>query len=154
MPEYVVEVPEVNYRKYVVVADDKSSAEEEVRKYRGTPLRCMRRSTGVDDAPRVYKVSNRSEIFQQDEEKAAKEAVKHLADWINDMGADLDGFVEELHKEHRTLQQKATSLFLRWLYSLAELREGQYDLRNEAAVRAANKIKEALGYCGDRLPFI
>src|SRR3972149_3909961 len=109
MPEYVVEVPEVNYRKYVVVADDKSSA---------------------------------------------KEAVKHLADWINDMGADLDGFVEELHKEHRTLQQKATSLFLRWLYSLAELREGQYDLRNEAAVRAANKIKEALGYCGDRLPFI
>lgn len=154
MPEYVVEIPEVFYRRYCVVADDKDKAIEEVHKLSATPLQYLRRRTGETDAARVYKVADRSRLFQQDQEKAAKEVVRHIMTWINNMGADLDGFVDALHQEHRTLQQEVTSLFLRWLYSLAELKEKQYDLRNAAAVKAAEKVKEILGYRGDRLPVI
>lgn len=66
-----------------------------------------------------------------------------------------EAFVDYLmNHSHRTLQQSAFSLFLNWAYRFAELPDGHFDLRNEAAVKAARKIKEALGDYGDQLPFI
>lgn len=156
MPQYVVEVPEPRYRRYLVAADDKRQAALEVQKGHGTALRVPRTPRGLeDDSPRVYEIPEYyPSVMQEDREEAAKEAARELMYWINDMGADFGSFIETLHREHRTLQQKATGLFLQWLYSLADLKENQHDLRNKAAVEAARKIKEALGDGRDRLPCI
>jgi hypothetical protein len=57
-------------------------------------------------------------------------------------------FVEYLSKDHRTRQQCITGLMLEWFKHLASLNENQYDLRNEASVKIAKKIIDAISEDG------
>lgn len=61
-------------------------------------------------------------------------------------------FTNKMLQQHRTLQQSFTGLCLDWLITLADVES--YDLRNEASVKVAKKIKECLGEDGFYLPFI
>lgn len=57
----------------------------------------------------------------------------------------IDEFVDTLvHRTHRTLQQKIASLMLNAFEKWGDLKEGQYDLRNEATVKVARLVKEAI----------
>lgn len=49
-------------------------------------------------------------------------------------------FIQSMSNEHRTLQQAMTGYMLAWFKHLSELKENQYDPRNEASVRIAKKI--------------
>jgi hypothetical protein len=56
---------------------------------------------------------------------------------------EVQGFVEQMACEHRTLQQNFTRMCAAWLEHLASLNENQYDARNEASVEYAKKAVEA-----------
>ncbi len=60
-------------------------------------------------------------------------------------------FLQGLVNEHRTIQQLFAGLCLGGLYRLAD---NGTDMRNEAAVKAANTVREALGDYGDQLPYV
>ena len=79
------------------------------------------------------------------EREDAKEAVKALGIMTNVMTFKPDSFVEELNREHRTLQQKNMEAFLAWVWHLSQLKEGEYDLRNSAAVEMAKTIVAQTG---------
>jgi len=53
-------------------------------------------------------------------------------------------FVDEMSREHRTLQQSMTGLMLIWFEHLSKLNDNQYDLRNEDSVRIAKVIMKAI----------
>ena len=67
----------------------------------------------------------------------------------------IDGFVERMNLEHRTLQQGFTRLVVAWLEALVKVGEkgqGHYDGRNAASVEFALSIKEQLEKAA--LPFV
>ncbi len=70
------------------------------------------------------------------------EVTKSFANVVN-RGATAQMFILYMSQEHRTLQQKITSIMLSWFAYLASLNENQYDIRNEASVRIARKIMVA-----------
>ena len=78
--------------------------------------------------------------YERAQKEEAQKAVRALSDFVNNMGHDPKAFVEALSREHRTLQQSATSVMLAWFEHLSKLEEGWYDLRNEASVQVAKKI--------------
>ncbi len=88
---------------------------------------------------------NRFEIMAQEN---ARKVIRELSDFANGMGPEnVKAFVREFSKEHRTLQQRIVWMFVEVLKALAENGEkgpGWYDLRNEAAVQFAMKIKNQL----------
>ena len=92
------------------------------------------------------------ERMQQQERDDVRDAVRLLSRIAN-KGSSPKLFVEEMSREHRTLQQVMTGLMLSWFEHLAELPEGHYDLRNEASVKVAKKVMEATGGV-TRLPLI
>jgi hypothetical protein len=54
-----------------------------------------------------------------------------------------------MSREHRTHQQSVTGLMLEWFKYLASLDENhRYDLRNEASVKLAKKIIDAISVDG------
>lgn len=70
-----------------------------------------------------------------------EDAVNVLSDAVNIMGGSkTDEFVECLSKEHRTLQQGITRLFIGWIKHLGELKEHWFDGRNEASVMMSRDI--------------
>jgi hypothetical protein len=79
------------------------------------------------------------------------QAVSKMCNFMGNKEA-VDNFVGGFLSEHRTLQQSMTAVFLKCLYALAS--QEQHDLRNEAAWKAAKKIRETLGDYGDHLPSI
>jgi hypothetical protein len=87
---------------------------------------------------------------------AGQKLAQELGKLVNVMNSqdELRGFITGMKCEHRTLQQSAFGLFLAWTYAIADYQSNDYDLRNEAMVKAAKKIKEALGEYGKDLPFI
>jgi hypothetical protein len=60
-------------------------------------------------------------------------------------------FLQAFALEHRTHQQTFAGLCLGGLYRIAD---NGTDMRNEAAVKAANTVREALGDYGDQLPYV
>jgi hypothetical protein len=75
--------------------------------------------------------------------KSGKEMAKQFADFVN--GGDRDDFAEfaeELcHRTHRTLQQSAFGVMLDCIRLWAQnAAPGNFDLRNEATVKLAEKI--------------
>lgn len=84
----------------------------------------------------------------------AKEAAEALANFSNNMGHVPAEFVQEMARQHRTLQQNCTGLMMAWLMHLASLKEGEYDLRNEASVQLAKKLLEGKDKYDVYLPFI
>lgn len=85
----------------------------------------------------------------------AREAIRALTSYVNSYSADLKFLVEELSREHRTLQQCVTGFMLAWLNHLASLQNSyDWDLRNEASVKIAKAIKKAVPDIEYRLPLI
>lgn len=69
-------------------------------------------------------------------------AVKELVDCVNVMGAEqavADGIAAELCNSHRTLQSSVLRAFATAMVSYSEM---PTDLRNEAAVEFAKRIKD------------
>lgn len=81
-----------------------------------------------------------------------------MSKFLNTLSSDerTEKFIEEMRRDHRTLQQSFTRLCLAWIADLAE-RE-HCDARNEASVRVAKEIKRAIlneeGHFPPHLPFI
>ncbi len=79
------------------------------------------------------------------DEQEVKNVVNSISHLVNGFGHDEeDFFIQEMGREHRTLQQGFTRLCRAWFLHLAALKEFQYDLRNEASVELAKKIKGVL----------
>lgn len=72
-----------------------------------------------------------------------QEAANYIADFVNNMLCDYDGFADEMMKQHRTLQQSTMRLFLTTIKKWAE--QTNYDPRNEDTINMCNRIVEALG---------
>lgn len=78
---------------------------------------------------------------EQQDRKDAHELAQQISRYLNTMGNDrLSGLVEELGRDHRTLQQKFTRLCMLWMEHLAG--QQHFDMRNEASVMLARKIME------------
>jgi hypothetical protein len=63
-------------------------------------------------------------------------------------------FIQGMHRQHRTLQQLFTRLVCAWLESLAQLKECEYDRRNEAAVQFAKAVVRHVPEQDRCFPFI
>jgi hypothetical protein len=84
-----------------------------------------------------------------------KELAEKVTDFVNGGDRrDVAEFVKEMSYQHRTLQQMFTGICLAWLNHLSKLEEHQYDLRNEASVKTAKKIKAAVPDIEYGLPLI
>lgn len=70
----------------------------------------------------------------------AKQAAETVADYVNSMGHDPKEFVEQMARQHRTLQQSFTGVCLAWLKHLSELKEFEFDGRNEYSVQISKKL--------------
>ena len=81
-------------------------------------------------------------IEDKEEIKKAVQLVSHI---VNAYGnEEVEFYVKEMSREHRTLQQAFTRICQAWFLHLAGLDESHYDLRNEASVELARKIKVTL----------
>ena len=85
------------------------------------------------------------EALKNDQEKRdMKKIVDKLFHEINNFSyqKNSDNFFEAMQKQHRTLQQSFWRLIFDVVKKYAELdKEGWYDLRNEASVKACVKLK-------------
>ena len=73
-------------------------------------------------------------------DKTANEMAEDITNYLNNFSkTPTDELVEELLRQHRTLQQCFSRLCLRWFERVAEAPHG-FDLRNEASVGLAKEI--------------
>ena len=80
-----------------------------------------------------------------EDEREVREVVSSVSHLVNAYcHEETDFFIREMGREHRTLQQGFTRLCQAWFLHLATLKEFQYDLRNEASVELAKKIRGVL----------
>lgn len=86
------------------------------------------------------------------EQMDGKELAKTVAYAINSYNFDNKDFCEQMHREHRTLQQNFMRLIREYLKSTAETE--YYDGRNEASVMFARKVMESVDPDDMKLPFI
>lgn len=68
----------------------------------------------------------------------AKEAAEMMSNFVNKMGHDNKEFVEEMSREHRTLQQSFTGVCLAWIKYMAET--DRIDGRNEYSQKVCKKL--------------
>jgi len=75
-------------------------------------------------------------------QELGQEIAKKFADAVNGYSTKevVEGFVDELSRQHRTLQQQVTGVMVGWLLHLASLPDNWYDARNEASVRFARRV--------------
>lgn len=77
-----------------------------------------------------------SELKQQ-----GRNAAKEVSNIVNYSGAGIEGFLDEMGRDHRTLQQSFTRLCLQWLEQVAERKGPQFtDARNETSQKIAEKV--------------
>jgi hypothetical protein len=85
------------------------------------------------------------------EQRKGTEVAKQVSAMINGYGSnEQKQFIEEMSRDHRTLQQGFTRLCVAWFENLAE-RES-HDLRNQGSVELAKELKPILDKA--YLPFI
>jgi hypothetical protein len=73
-------------------------------------------------------------------EMTAKEMAETIMGYLNNFSRKpTEELVEELLRQHRTLQQSFSRFCLRWFERLAESPYG-FDLRNEASVKLGREI--------------
>lgn len=86
----------------------------------------------------------------------AKEFAEIFSRFINNFSVDIDGVVEKLSRDHRTLQQGITRFCVAWLEKMAEHHEsGRYDLRNEASVKLGKEFVDNVSYESRKgIPFV
>ena len=69
----------------------------------------------------------------------AKEVAQVMSRFVNGGGSHQTAeFIEEMGRDHRTLQQSFTKVCFAWIKHLAEVE--RYDARNEASILACRKI--------------
>jgi diphthamide synthase subunit DPH2 len=86
-----------------------------------------------------------------------KEMAQALENFANGCSkTDVEEFVDYIvHNTHRTLQQGIMRIAVTLIEKYATLKEGEYDLRNEATVKLCKRIVAATGDKYDRgLPLI
>jgi hypothetical protein len=71
----------------------------------------------------------------------AKETVENVTDYLNSFSNKEKEFIQEMNKEHRTLQQSFTKLCLAWLENCAS-EDYHFDGRNEDSHRISKEIVE------------
>ena len=71
----------------------------------------------------------------------AKETVETVTDYLNSFSSKEKEFIEEMNREHRTLQQSFTKLCLAWLENCAN-EEYRFDGRNEASHTVSKELVE------------
>ena len=82
-------------------------------------------------------------------------AANDLFAFLNRSGnVDIDNFLLQAQREHRTLQQAFTGLCFAWINAIADDDTNRWDARNEDAVAWACKIKNALPTLPNSLPLI
>lgn len=81
---------------------------------------------------------------------SARDFANECLDFVNG-GYNKQEFTDTMLTGHRTLQQSFMRLIMNWLKALSE--QEYYDGRNEASVKLAKRIMDAVGddYC---LPYI
>lgn len=83
----------------------------------------------------------------------SREMASQLSNFVNSFDCDIDGCVDAILEQHRTLQQSIFRLFLKTINKWSKLDESLYDLRNECTVETSKKIMKALQGT-DGVPFI
>jgi hypothetical protein len=71
----------------------------------------------------------------------AKEVVINVTDYLNSFGNKNKEFIQEMNREHRTLQQNFTKLCMAWLENCAS-EEYRFDGRNEASHNVSKEMVE------------
>ena len=71
-----------------------------------------------------------------------EELVTKITDFINSYNCDEKGFVEQMSREHRTLQQSFTRLMFKWIEHCAS-NDYHFDGRNEATHRTSKELIKA-----------
>lgn len=87
-------------------------------------------------------------------DERARHAAREFANSVNEMGFDVESFVDEFQRQHRTLQQNGFGAFLALVKAWSELPENRYDARNEWTCEKSREIVKALGEYNLRPPFI
>lgn len=80
----------------------------------------------------------------QELQENGKELAGKITDLVNYSGGQgTDAFLEQMGREHRTLQQSFTRLCLQWLEQVAERKGPQFlDARNEASQKIAEQMMD------------
>lgn len=86
------------------------------------------------------------------EQMNGKELAQAVAYAINSFNFDAGEFCEQMHKEHRTLQQNFMRLIRRYIEETAK--QEYFDDRNEASVMACRKLSQCIEDNDIYLPFI
>ena len=71
----------------------------------------------------------------------AKQTVETVTDYLNTFSETEQAFIQEMNREHRTLQQSFTKLCLAWLENCAS-ENYHFDGRNEASHKVSKGIVE------------
>lgn len=71
-----------------------------------------------------------------------KENASKVAEMLNALNFNYEGFCKAMTHEHRTLQQNLTRLCIHWLSTCAD-DEYRYDGRNEASHQVAKALIES-----------
>ena len=85
--------------------------------------------------------------------REGREMAEQLAQFTNsfDNGCQ-QAFAEGMLRQHRTLQQNVVRMFMSYMDMLAE--QDDYDLRNQASIRLAKRIKRLMDDEHVTLPFV
>ena len=71
-----------------------------------------------------------------------KELVTKITDFVNSYNRDEKSFIEQMSREHRTLQQSFTRLMFKWIEHCAS-NDYHFDGRNEATHRTSKELVNA-----------
>lgn len=86
------------------------------------------------------------------EQLSGKDLAKLVAYSINSLNFKEEDFCEQMHKEHKTLQQNFMRLIFEYIRSTAD--QKSYDERNAASVAAARELLRVIETEHMSLPYI
>ena len=72
----------------------------------------------------------------------AKNITSSITNYLNIMGCDNQKkeFIKAMSREHRALQEEFSELCFAWIAHCSELKDNEYDARNEGAVKVSKEI--------------
>jgi hypothetical protein len=76
------------------------------------------------------------------ENNKAKHLANEMSNFVNSFSSDHQGFITEMGKDHRTLQQSFTKLCLKWIEYVAS-DDYRFDLRNQDSHTTCKKMIRA-----------
>ena len=75
-------------------------------------------------------------------ENKAQNIAREMSNFVNSFSSDHQGFITEMGKDHRTLQQSFTKLCLKWIEFVAS-DDYRHDLRNQDSHEICKKMIES-----------